>query len=112
MLRLLRSLLAGGLMLTACVAHAQTLDSIRAAHHLECGTVVSSDDWNGEEIHGNLSALEADVCRAVAVAILGDKNGLTIQAFPAEPEALNALKAGTIQLAIGISPSALTATHF
>ena len=37
---------------------------------------------------------------------------LTIQSFPAEPEALNALKAGAIQLAIGISPSASTATHF
>ncbi len=116
MLRLLpglfAGLLAGGLMALAGAGHAQTLDSIRAAHHMACGTVLGADDWNGEDIHGNLSALEADVCRAVAIAIFGDAGNLTIQSFPAEPEALNALKAGDIQLAIGISPSASTATHF
>jgi general L-amino acid transport system substrate-binding protein len=79
---------------------------------MECGTVLGVDDWNGEDVHGNLSALEAEVCRAVAVAIFGDAGGLTIQAFPAEPEALSALKAGTIQLATGISPSATMAAQF
>ena len=106
------NLLAIGWIALAGAAHAQTLDSIRAAHHMECGTVLGADDWNGEDIHGNLSALEAEVCRAVAIAIFGDASRLTIQAFPAEPEALDALKAGTIQLAVGISPSASTATHF
>jgi len=91
--------------------HAQTLESIRTAHHLGCGTVVGADDWNGEDVHGNLSALEGEVCRAVAVAILGGEGSLTVQAFPAEPEALAALQAGTIQLAVGISPSASTAVH-
>jgi general L-amino acid transport system substrate-binding protein len=112
MLRLVVSLLAGGLMALSSAVHAQTLDSIRAAHRMECGTVLGTDDWNGEDIHGNLSGLEAEVCRAVAVAIFGDAGSLTIQAFPAEPEALTALKAGAIQLAIGISPSASTATQF
>jgi len=110
--RLLLSLLIGGLLAHASGVHAQTLEAIRAAHHMECGTVASTDDWNGEDVHGNLSALEAEVCRAVAVAIFGDADSLAIQAFPAEPEALDALKAGTIQLAIGISPAASTATHF
>jgi general L-amino acid transport system substrate-binding protein len=110
--RLLLSLFAGSLLAYASVARAQTLESIRAAHHMECGTVVGADDWNGEDVHGNLSALEAEVCRAIAVTILGDASAVTIQAFPAELEALNALKAGTIQLAIGVSPSASTAAHF
>jgi len=112
MRRLLLSFLAGALLAHVIVAHGRTLESIRAPKHMACGTVVSADDWNGEEIHGNLSALEAEVCRAVAVAIFGDAGSLTIQAFPAEPEALSALKAGTIQLATGISPSASTAVHF
>jgi general L-amino acid transport system substrate-binding protein len=111
--RLLLSLFAGSLLAHASVVHAQTLESLRAAHHMECGTVLGADDWNGEDVHGNLSALEAEICRAVAVAIFGDAgSSLTIQAFPAEPEALNALQAGTIQLAIGISPSASTAMQF
>lgn len=112
MLRLLLGLLAGGLMALASAGYAQTPDSIRAGHHMECGTVLSADDWNGEDIHGNLSALGAEICRAVAVAIFGDADKLTIQPFPAEPEALNALKEGTIQLAIGISPSTSAATQF
>mgnify|MGYP005816469999 CR=1 FL=1 len=112
MLRLIPALLAIGLITLAGVVHAQTLHSIRAEHHMECGTVLGADDWNGEDIHGNLSSLEAEVCRAVATAIFGDPGGVTIQAFPAEPEALEALKAGKIQLAIGISPSAATATRF
>ncbi len=112
MFRLLSGLLAAGLISLSGAAYAETLESIRAAHRMECGTVLAADDCNGEDIHGNLSALEAEVCKAVAVAILGDAERLTIQAFPAEPEALDALKAGTIQLAIGISPSASRATHF
>ena len=98
---LLMGLFAGMLMAFAGVVDAQTLDSIRTAHRLECGTVAAVDDWNGEDVHGNLSALEAEVCRAVAVAILGDAGSVAIQVFPAEPEALDALKAGAIQLAIG-----------
>jgi len=110
--RSLLSLLAGGLLAHAVAVHAQTLESIRAAHHLECGTILSADDWNGEDVHGNLSALEAEICRAIAITIFGDETGLRVQTFPAELEALNALKSGTIQVAVGISPSAATAVHF
>ena len=93
-------------------AQAQTLAAVRAAHHLSCGTVQGADDWNGEDIHGDLSALGAEICRAVAVAILGATDGLGIPVFPAEPEALDALKAGKIQLVIGISPSATAAIQY
>jgi general L-amino acid transport system substrate-binding protein len=101
-----------GLVALASSADAQILASIKASHHLDCGTVQSADDWNGEDVHGDLSALGGEICRAVAVAILGGSEGLSIQAFPAEPEALAALKSGTIQLAVGISPSATVAAQF
>lgn len=110
--RSLRALLSGALLLLAGVAHPQSLESIRASHRLRCGTVTGTDDWNGEDVHGNLSALEAEVCRAVAIAIFGDESGLSIEPFPAEPEALSALQGGAIELALGISPSASTAVHF
>jgi general L-amino acid transport system substrate-binding protein len=79
---------------------------------MECGTVAATDDWNSEDVHGDLSALGAEICRAVAVAVFGDVDALTIQPFPAEPEALNALKAGEVHLAVGLSPSATAAAHF
>ncbi|HVP69222.1 MAG TPA: hypothetical protein VMT17_18380 [Anaeromyxobacteraceae bacterium] len=116
--RMLPRVVAGALMALASVARAgppqaaPSLESIRAAHQLDCGTVQAVDDWNSEDVHGNLSGLEAGVCRAVAVALLGDDRGLRIQAFPGEPEALRALKEGTVDLVIGISPSATIAVQY
>ena len=110
--RLFLGILIASLLLFHAAAQAQTLAAVQAAHALSCGTVQGVDDWNGEDIHGNLSALGAEICRAVAVAILGPEGKLTIPVFPAEPEALNALKAGAIQLAIGISPSPTTAVQY
>lgn len=100
---------AGVIALWAGPAPAQTLAAIRTSHTLACGTVQGVDDWNGEELHGNLSALGAEVCRAVAVAVLGSTEGLSVQVFPAEPEALAALKSGAVALVVGVSPSAVTA---
>jgi general L-amino acid transport system substrate-binding protein len=101
-----------GLFALASAADAGTLAEIESSHRLDCGTVQSVDDWNGEDVHGDLSALGGEICRAVAVAILGDTKGLTIQPFPAEPEALAALKSGAVQLAVGISPSTAMAMKF
>ncbi len=63
------------------------------------------DDWNGQDLHGDLSALGGEICRAVATAILGNPKAAAIHPFPGEPEALAALKAGAIQLAVGVSPT-------
>ncbi|MBV9557319.1 MAG: hypothetical protein JO254_09580, partial [Pseudolabrys sp.] len=110
--RLAYVLLALGLASLSPGAQAQTVAAIKASHHLDCGAVQSVDDWNGEDVHGDLSALGAEICRAVAVAILGDAEGLAIHPFPAEPEALAALKSGSVQLAVGVSPSTTVATQF
>jgi general L-amino acid transport system substrate-binding protein len=112
MFRWLLRLFVLGLLPLASAADAQTLASIKASRHFDCGTVQSADDWNGQDVHGDLSALGGEICRAVAVAILGDAEGLSIHAYPAEPEALAALKAGEVQLAVGVSPSATAAVQF
>lgn len=112
MFRLFAQLIALGLLALAAPAQAQTLAAIKTAHHLDCGVVQGVDDWNGEDIHGDLSGLGREVCRAVAVAILGDADGLAIHSFPAEPEALDAVKTGKVQLAVGVSPSATVAVQF
>ena len=99
-------------LLTASAAQAETtdaahsLDAVKAAGRLSCGTVGAIDDWNGQDQHGDLSSLGSVICRAVAAAILGDADKVTLVNFPAEPEALAGLQAGTIQLAAGVSPSA------
>jgi len=112
MVRLALGLFVLGLLSLGGAAHGQTLAAIKASRHLDCGTVQGVDDWNAEDVHGDLSGLGGEICRAVAVAILGDAGGLAIHAFPAELEALSALKAGGVQLAIGISPSTAVAMRF
>jgi len=112
MFRSLPRLLALALLSLASGANAQTLASITASRHLDCGTVQSIDDWNGADVHGDLSALGGEICRAVAVALLGDSEGLSIHSFPAEPEALAALTAEKVQLVVGVSPSAAVAAQY
>ncbi len=111
MIRLLTGFFLAGLVCFPLAAHAQTLAAIRAAKHMDCGTVQAVDDWNYQDIHGDLSALSGEICRAVAVAILG-VDAVTIHTFPAEPEALAGLKTGEIQLAVGISPTATLAIQY
>ena len=105
-------LAAGWLLLLSGGAQAQTLAAIRASHHLTCATVQNLDDWSQDAVHGDLSALGGEICRAVAVAILGNAEGLTLQPFPLETDALKAVQAGSAQLAVGITPEAATGMHF
>lgn len=91
---------------------AHSLDAVKAAGRLSCGTVGATDDWNGQDQHGDISGLGEAICRAVATAILGDPSKTNIVAYPAEPEALAGLHAGNIQLAAGVSPSAEAAMQW
>ena len=98
--------LAALLALAPHPAPAQTLAAIRAAGHLACGTVESADDWNGQDQHGDLSGLGVEICRAVATAIFGERAQVELIRYPAEPEALDALKSGAVPLVVGLSPGA------
>jgi general L-amino acid transport system substrate-binding protein len=111
---MLRLYASAGALLLLCLAPAQgqTLKALQAAHHVDCGTVAPADDWDGLEIHGDLSGLGGEICRAVAVAISGDANGLVLHPFPGEPEAFAALKSGAVQLVVGVSPSTTAAMQY
>lgn len=111
-MRLLCLLVTAAVVAWPLAARAQTLTAVRAAGHLECGVVQGVDDWDGQDLHGNLSGLEGEVCRAVAAAILGDAAAATVRPFPSELGALAALKAGAVQLAVGLSPSTSAAIQF
>ena len=80
--------------------------AIHQAGRLVCGTVQPIDDWDGRGEHGDLSALGSAFCEAIAVAVMGPKAPVEIMRYPAETEALEALKAGQVHLVVGLSPSA------
>ena len=96
----------------AAAPSAPIMDVVRATKRLPCGIVKPADDWDLDNLHGDLSDLGADICRAVSIAILGSTDGMILHRFPGELEALAALKAGQIALATTISPDTTIATQF
>jgi len=73
-----------------------TLQRIRAAGSLPCGINTEEPEYSLEDAHGNHAAFDTDICKAVAVAVLGTNAKLTVVPFRVESEALKALQSGQI----------------
>ncbi|MGB8013897.1 MAG: transporter substrate-binding domain-containing protein [Terriglobales bacterium] len=84
---------------TTTLAHAgATLDRIKAAGSLTCGINTEEPEYSTQDAHGNHVVLDADICKAVAVAVLGPNAKFTVVSYRDEQDALKALKAGEIAL--------------
>jgi general L-amino acid transport system substrate-binding protein len=83
-----------------------TLDRVRGAATFICGVVAEIQEYNKDDLHGGLDALGLEICKAVAVAALGDAAHMQPVTFPVEHEALLALQKGEIDLLVGVTPSA------
>ncbi|MGO9446445.1 MAG: hypothetical protein ACLPXB_16970 [Thiobacillaceae bacterium] len=89
-----------------------TLDKVRALGALKCGVVATPEDWNKTDLHGPLTAMDVEICKAVAVAVLGPKGRLDLRAFDSELQAEEALSKGVVDLAVGVSPDATSMWHW
>ena len=106
-------LAAAVLAVSAHAAHAgKTLDGVHEAGVLTCGVVVDIDDYSEADTHGNLSALGADYCRALAVEILNDAAKVTIRSLSDEPSGLAALRDGKIDVLFGATPNPVIGTTY
>ena len=83
-----------------------TLDTLRRTGTVGCGVVSETPEYNKEDLHGGLDALGLEICKAIAVAALGDAAHMKPESFPAEHEALLALQKGGIDVLVGATPSA------
>ncbi len=102
----MRRLFLFGLLLGSVCAHAESaLDRIRAAHSLPCGVIQEEEDYSHAEDHGNRAAFDLDMCKAVAVAVLGKGAAFTIKVFPAEQDGVDALRRGEVELLASASPT-------
>ncbi len=73
------------------------------AEPLHCGVIAQKDDWNKADQHGDLSAFETQICRAVGTNFDG---GASVARFGEEAAALAALRKRDVDLVVGATPSA------
>jgi general L-amino acid transport system substrate-binding protein len=94
-------------------AHAAgVLDAVRARGSLTCGVVTEETDYTKFDTHGGLDDIGGEICKAVAVAVLGDKAQTKSTNFPDEQTAFKALAAGKIDLLAGATPTASNSTLY
>jgi len=87
-----------------------TLERIKASGTLPCGMNTELPEYSTQDAHGNHSAFDQDICKAVAVAALGTNAKFTIVPFSDEQDALRALKSGEIALLATGSPNFVNST--
>jgi general L-amino acid transport system substrate-binding protein len=93
-----------------------TVAKIRLAGRLRCGVVATPEDWNKTDLHGPLETLDVEICRAIAVAVLGPggKTGAHVESpvFPDELAAEQALGKGDVDVLVGVTPDATSRWHW
>jgi len=76
-----------------------TLARVRAAGVLRCGIDVEEAEYSTSDDHGNRQGFDADLCRAIAVAVLGRDAQVKTAQFPDDGTTIQALVSGNIDLA-------------
>jgi general L-amino acid transport system substrate-binding protein len=97
-------LIIGSVPTPTAFAGSTTLDRIKAAGSLSCGINTEEPEYSTQDAHGNHSVFDVDICKAVAVAVLGANAKFTVVSFRDEQDALKALKSGEIALLATGSP--------
>jgi general L-amino acid transport system substrate-binding protein len=108
MLFLIAGLIIGN---TALAQTGSTLEKIKAAGSLPCGTNTEEPEYSLQDAHGSHAALDLDICKAFAVAVLGSNAKFTVVPFQDEEDALKALKSGKIEVLATGSPSFVNTTN-
>ena len=85
-------------------ARADTLDDIRARGTLICAISDDIDDFSQFDAHGDLSAFSADLCRAVAAAVLPNGTRTKIIGTGDEITAVRDVADGRADIAFGTTP--------
>ncbi len=87
-----------GLAGSAWAATSPTLEKVKAAGELRCGVDFEEAEYTTADAHGNHSAFDLDLCKAVAVAVLGPGAKFVAVPFRDEEDALKGLKTGEMAL--------------
>jgi general L-amino acid transport system substrate-binding protein len=88
------------------------LDAVRKAGQVSCGIVSEPAEWNKEDLHGSLAALDREICKAIAVALFNDAGKAQILPYAVEQNGFEALQKGAAQIVVGVTPSAATLAFY
>ncbi len=95
------------LMLFLGCLHAQsatsTLDQVRARGVLLCGIDRSEAEYSSTDEHGNRAAFDRDLCRAVAVAVLGRDAHSVLTYYADDATSMDALVTGKADIIATLS---------
>jgi general L-amino acid transport system substrate-binding protein len=89
--------LAVSLSLLAQIAHAQTLNAVKARGHLVCGVSEGLYGFSAPDADNTWSGLDVDLCRAVAAAIFNDATKVEFVPLAAQ-DRFTPLKSGAIDI--------------
>lgn len=90
--------------------HDSTLAKVRAARSLTCGVDIEQPEYSLDDAHGNHAAFDTDLCKAVAVAVLGADAHFTIKPYRDESDSFAALNKGDIDFLATASVNIRTAS--
>jgi len=105
---LLHCIICFSFLLITLPTHPQTLAHIRETKTLHCGLNQETPEYSTSDDHGPREAFDTDLCRAVAVAILGPEARVLTTYYPDDVTATEALHTGKIDL---IPTQTLDLTH-
>jgi general L-amino acid transport system substrate-binding protein len=98
----------------AAATHTDTkvLEVVKATNTLTCGVIREEEDYSKADTHGNRAALDRDLCKGLASAVLGDKGKVIFATYPDEPTAIKALNDGKVEVVASATPSFTNTTIF
>jgi general L-amino acid transport system substrate-binding protein len=80
-----------------------TLSRVRTAGVLRCGIDQEQAEYSTSDDHGNREASDADLCRAVAVAVLGKDALARVTQYPDDRAAMHGLNADEVEMVATLS---------
>ena len=89
---------AAGLVVGREATDSSTLARVRAAGVLVCGIDQEEPEYSTADDHGSRAAFDEDLCRAVAVAVLGEQARVRVVDYSDDRAAMEALKVGAVDM--------------
>jgi general L-amino acid transport system substrate-binding protein len=80
-----------------------TLSRVRAAGVLRCGIDQEEAEYSTSDDHGNREFFDADLCRAVAVAVLGKDALVRVTHYPDDRAAIRGINADEVEMVATLS---------